>query len=59
MTETLMINQLMIRSKNMMKLGKLQQQKRDDYTTAWLLDYKYFRDHYQLICCNLSQQKRA
>ena len=22
-----------------------------------MLDYQYFRDHYQLICCNLSQQK--
>ena len=28
-----------------------------DYTTGCLLDYQYFRDHYQLICCNLSQQE--
>ena len=30
--------------------------KGDDYTTCCLLDYEYFKDHYQLICCNLSQQ---
>ena len=22
------------------------------------LDYQYFSDHYQLICCNLSQQNK-
>ena len=31
--------------------------KGDNYTTGCLLDYQYFRNHYQLICCNLSQQK--
>ena len=29
--------------------------KGDNYTTGCLLDYQYFRNHYQLICCNLSQ----
>ena len=31
--------------------------KGDNYKTDCLLDYQYFTDHYQLICCNLSQQK--
>ena len=28
-----------------------------DYTTGCLLDYHYFKEHYQLIAVNLSQQK--
>ena len=31
---------------------------RDDYTIGCLLDYKYFRDHYQLIAVDLSEQKK-
>ena len=31
--------------------------KADNYTTGCLLDYQYFKDHYQLIAVNLSQQK--
>ena len=31
--------------------------KRDDYTTGCLLDYQYFKDHYQLIAVDLSKQK--
>ena len=57
MAETFMINQLVIKSKSMVKLERLQQRKGDDYATGCLLDYHYFKDHYQLICCNLSQQK--
>ena len=30
---------------------------RDDYTTGCLLGYQYFKDHYQLIAVNLSEQK--
>ena len=30
---------------------------RDDYTTGSLLDYQYFKDHYQLIAVDLSNQK--
>ena len=30
---------------------------RDDYTTGCLLVYQYFKDHYQLIAVNLSEQK--
>ena len=29
----------------------------DDYTTGCLLDYQYFKDHYQLIAADLSKQK--
>ena len=37
--------------------GKTAIGKGDDYTTGCLLDYQYFKDHYQLIVINLSQQK--
>ena len=30
---------------------------RDNYTTGCLLDYQYFKDHYQLIAVDLSEQK--
>ena len=43
MAETFMTNQLMIRSKSMMKLERLQQEK------EMII---------QLICCKLSQQKK-
>ena len=29
----------------------------DDYTTGCLLDYQYFKDHYNLITVDLSKQK--
>ena len=29
----------------------------DDYITVCLLDYQYFKDHYQLIAVDLSKQK--
>ena len=29
----------------------------DDYTTSFLLDYTYFKDHYRLIAVDLSKQK--
>ena len=29
----------------------------EDYTTGCLLDYQYFKDHYQLIAVGLSKQK--
>ena len=29
----------------------------DDYTTGCLLDYQYFKDHYNLIVIGLSKQK--
>ena len=31
--------------------------KGDDYTTGRLLDYQYFKDHYQLIAVDLSKQR--
>ena len=30
--------------------------KNNDYTTGNLLDYEYFKDHYQLIAIDLSKQ---
>ena len=32
--------------------------KGDNYTTGCLLDYQYFKDHYQLIAVDLSKQKK-
>ena len=29
----------------------------NDYTTGCLLEYQYFKNHYQLIAINLSKQK--
>ena len=38
------------------EIRKITTAKGDDYTTGSLLDYQYFKDHYQLICCDLSKQ---
>ena len=32
---------------------------RTDYTTGSLLDYQYFKNHYQLIAVNLIKQKES
>ena len=56
MAETFMINQLMIKSKYD-KIRKIATGKGDDYTPGCLLDYQYFKDHYQLIAVDLSKQK--
>ena len=39
------------------EIRKIATGKRDDYTTGCLLDYQYFKDHYQLIAVDLSKQK--
>ena len=39
------------------ELRKITTGKDDDYTTGCLLDYQHFKENYQLIACNLSQQK--
>ena len=39
------------------EIRKIARGKGNDYTTGCLLDYFYFLNHYQLNCCNLSQQK--
>ena len=58
MVETFMINQLTIKSKSMMKLDKLQQEKKMiTQTTRCLLDYQYLKDYYQLIAVGPSKQK--
>ena len=43
------------RIKKYHEIKKIASGKGDNYATGCLLDYQYFRDHYQLICCNLSQ----
>ena len=57
MAEIFMINQLMIKSKKYDEIRKIATGKGDDYTTGCLLDYQYFKDHYQLIAVDLSKQK--
>ena len=54
MTETLMINQSMIKSKS---IRKIPTGKGDDQTTGCLLDYQYLTNHYKLIVFDLSKQK--
>ena len=49
MAETFMINQLMIKSKSIDEIRKIVTGKGDDYATGCLMDYQYFKDHYQLI----------
>ena len=39
------------------KIRKTPKGQGDDYTTGFLLDYQYFKDHYQLIAVDLSKQK--
>ena len=39
------------------EIRKIATGKGDDYTTGYLLDYQYFRDHYQLIVVDLFKQK--
>ena len=39
------------------EIRKIATGKGHDYTTVCLLDYQYFKDHYQLIAVNLSKQK--
>ena len=39
------------------EIRKIATGKRDDYTTGCLLDYQYFKDHYQLTAVDLSKQK--
>ena len=38
------------------EIRKIATGKGDDYTTGCLLDYQYFKDHYQLIAVDLSKQ---
>ena len=39
------------------EIRKTETEQGDDYTTRYLLDYQYFKDHYNLIAINLSKQK--
>ena len=44
--------------KNYDEIRKIATGQGDDYTTGYLLDYQYFKDHYQLIAVDLSKQKK-
>ena len=39
------------------KIRKIATRQGDDYTTGCLLDYQYFKDHYNLIAIDLSKQE--
>ena len=39
------------------EIRKIATGKGDDFTTGCLLDYQYFKDHYQLVAVDLSKQK--
>ena len=39
------------------KIRKIATGQGDDYTTGCLLDYQYFKDHYNLIAIDLGKQK--
>ena len=56
MAESFMINQLKIKS-NDDEIRKIATRKGDDYTAGCLLDYQYFKNHYQLIAVDLSKQR--
>ena len=40
------------------EIRKIARGQGDDYTTGCLLDYQYFKDHYNLIAIDLSKQKQ-
>ena len=50
-------DQLINQIKKYDQIRKIATGKGDDYTTGCLLDYQYFKDHYQLIAVDLSKQK--
>ena len=52
-----MINQLMIKFKKYDEIRKTATRQGDEYTTWCLLDYQYFKDRYQLIAVDLSEQE--
>ena len=39
------------------EIRKIETEQRDDFTTGCLLDYQFYKDHYQLIAFDLSKQK--
>ena len=47
----------MIKIKKYDEIRKIATLKGDNYTVGYLLDYQYFKDHYQLIAVDLSKQK--
>ena len=41
------------------EIRKIATRQGDDYTTGCLLDYQYFKNHYQLTAADLSKQKES
>ena len=54
MAGTFMIDQLVIKSKSILRLERLQQ---DKEMITQLVAYQYFKDHYQLTAVDLTRQK--
>ena len=52
-----MINKLMTWQNRTTKIKKTATGQGEDYTTRCLLDYQYFKDHYNLTAVDLSKQK--
>ena len=57
MAETSMIKPINDHIRKYDEIRKIATGKGEDYTTLFLLDYQYFKDHYQLIAVDLSKQK--
>ena len=57
MEEISMISQLMIKLKKYDEIRKIATGQGDECATWCLLDYQFFKDHYQLIAVDLSKQK--
>ena len=56
MEKTFMINLLTL-MQNDLKIRKLTTGQGKDYTTGYLLDYDYIKNHYRLVVDDLSRQK--
>ena len=57
MAETFLIKPINDQIRKYDEIRNITTGKGDQYTTGCLLDYQYFKDHYQLIAVDLSKQK--
>ena len=48
--------EILVKNKEEAYEAIIEMSKNNDYTTRNLLDYEYFKDHYKLICSNLSKK---
>ena len=56
MAETFMMDPINDQIKKFDEIRKIATGEADNYTTGCLLDYQYFKDHYQLIAVYLSKK---